>query len=95
MILGSELEERNGRIISPGKFEGCFRWAPHFWSLALEGCGDEEWEMDEGPSVSVFVVTDEDKIRFSELEHAVMLELFEDDNGFVHASVLQSFPPKS
>ena len=76
---------KDGRIVSPGKFEGQPVYPPHFCELALDGCSDDDfYEYAEGPLMSVFVVTPEDVRRVPELSVGEMIELGEDDQGFVH-----------
>lgn len=36
----SEYQVKDGRIVSPGKFEGEPEFVPGLWSLGLEGCAD-------------------------------------------------------
>lgn len=35
-------EVRDGRVVSPGKFEGQPVFAPHFWQIGLEGFADAD-----------------------------------------------------
>ena len=68
----------NGRIQSPGKFEGERRYVPYFWSVYLNGFADE----DDG-DVLTFVVTWADVDMFPELHGRREIRLREDGNGFV------------
>jgi hypothetical protein len=70
---------RDGRIVSPGKFEGCPDWAPHFWDQILRGFGDcsgHDWD--------VVAVLADDVAAFPALAgtHAVVLK--QDDSGFIY-----------
>lgn len=68
----------NGRIQSPGKFEGARRYVPYFWSVFLNGFADE----DDG-DVLIFEVTHADRDMFPELQGCERVRLREDGNGFV------------
>ena len=69
----SEIEQSykvvNGRIRSPGKFEGEPVWVPHFYDAILDGAASEEGGgSDTGVLAwSILRVTDEDKAEFPEL----------------------------
>jgi hypothetical protein len=82
MITRSEIEATyqvgNGRITSPGKFEGQPIWVPYFWDKALEG-----WADDEAGNDPVFLVMPEDCLLFPELRGTLTLRLHEDSQGFV------------
>lgn len=81
----------------PGKFEGEPPFVEHFWSLGLEGCADEtkfDGEEDDGPAVWVFNVERPDMQKFPELEGYRAVEIWEDDNGFVHHSLVLAFVPE-
>ena len=75
----------NGRITSPGKFEGEPIFAPYFWDLGLGGCADS----DDG-QVFGFKITKDDEAHkeFPELKpwlgKSRSLKLFENDQGFVY-----------
>ncbi len=75
----------DGRICSPGKFEGEPIYTPHFWCMTLDGMADEDEE-----GMAVFILTAEDMQTFPELVadgYSVgdRLAFYEDDNGFVYA----------
>lgn len=85
-----DYQVKNGRIASPGKFEGEPIFAPYFWDLGLMGCADN----DNG-SVFLFQFafnssTDDQKIaeEFPELRQWLgrkrSLKLQEDSQGFIH-----------
>lgn len=69
----------NGRIVSPGKFEGCPDYTPTFYKMGLQGfaCTNSrgDWWFDISP---------EDWRRWRTLQGVHILVLSEDDNGFVH-----------
>lgn len=67
-----------GVILSPGKFELCAVYVPHFWDIYLNGFADR----DDG-TVLGFDVTAEDKAEFPELKNRRTVRLVEHDNGFV------------
>jgi hypothetical protein len=96
ILSGYKIE--NGRIVSPGKFEGDPVWVPYFWDLALEGMGTEsslyhesESDDDTGPMVNTFMVQSGDVHLFPELaalsSDAIAISVWEDDNGFVRHEV--------
>lgn len=68
----------------PGKFEGEPPWAEHFWNLSLEGGHDSAEEDEDGYFVVAFSVTDEDIVKFPELNGVDEIRLWEDNQGFVH-----------
>ena len=82
---GAEYDIENGRITSPGKFEGEPIFAPYFWNLGLEGFADN----DDG-SVYRFKITKDDESNpyWPELKAWLgtkrTLRLREDSQGFVH-----------
>lgn len=69
---------RDGRIASPGKFEGEMIYTPYFWSHGLEGMADD----DDGETFT-FRVTPEEKAAFPELAKVKTVRLRERDDGFV------------
>lgn len=73
-----------GIIMTPGKFEGCQDFVPHFWGLAAGGCADETVDARNG-SFDVFTVDAAALAEWPELEDAHSLVLWEDESGFVHA----------
>jgi hypothetical protein len=76
---------KDGRITSPGKFEGEPVFAPYFWDLGLEGFADK----DDG-KVFGFRITKHDAGNpfWPELKAWLgrkrSLKLLEDSQGFVH-----------
>lgn len=70
----------NGRIVSPGKFEGCREYVPHFWDIGLDGFADS----DDGITYT-FKVTKEDRTQFpGAFGKRRTVRLVEDSNGFVN-----------
>ena len=77
-VLAS-YDVRNGRIVSPGKFEGEAIYVPHFWNVFLDGFADR----DNG-RVLGFDITAEDRAEFPELgRRRRTVRLVESDTGFV------------
>ncbi len=74
-----EYKVVDGRIQSPGKFEGEMLYVPAYWAAGLEGFADE----DDG-EVYVFELGAEDKKEFPELGGKRKLKLAESDVGFVY-----------
>lgn len=81
--------DSNGRITSPGKFEGEPIFAPHFWNLALEGFSDS----DNGSVYGFrFNFSNEQDAKLAQewpelkkwLGRKRSLKLIEDSQGFVH-----------
>ena len=71
-------EVRDGRIVSPGKFEGEPVWAPYFYEALLDGGADE----DDG-EVSTFEVTDDDRAEHPTLRGVIRVRMWVRDDGFV------------
>ena len=68
----------NGRIKSPGKFEGEMVYIPYFWEVYLDGMADR----DDGVIIG-FTVTPEDKAKFPELKGKRTVKLYESGDGFI------------
>jgi hypothetical protein len=78
-IRDSYATDDNGRITSPGKFEGEMIYVPWFWDQGLSGCADR----DNG-SVYGFNITPEDRAMWPELpSRKRTINLRESDSGFV------------
>lgn len=77
-IEGMEFNVENGRIVSPGKFEGERTYVPYFWQAFLNGFADR----DDG-KVLGFDVTAEDKKLFPTLKKRRTVRIVESDTGFV------------
>lgn len=76
-----KVDER-GIIRSPGKFEGEPVYAPHFWSVFLEGGADE----DDGENLYFDVSTGEANEFSDWLADVQRVVLYEDEQGFVHVT---------
>ncbi len=79
----------NGRIVSPGKFEGQPIYAPHFWERVLNGGADEEVTLGGTPH-NWLTISDDDRAQFPELTAypftepgTDMIVISESDDGFV------------
>jgi hypothetical protein len=80
----------NGVIQNPGKFEGEYAYVPYFWDAILEGSEDETID-DAGQTVSIVLVSDEDRAEFPQLLNGVYaVALSERDNGFVDCHEFKS-----
>ena len=66
----------NGRIISPGIFEGEMVYVPYFWNMYLEGFADS----DRGGVLGFYVVR-EDRQMFPELKERRAVKLYKRDDG--------------
>lgn len=73
-----DFKVSNGRITSPGKFEGEAVYVPYFWYIFLDGGADEDmgWKL-------IFHVTEGDRKMFPELGAKKRVALYERDDGFV------------
>jgi hypothetical protein len=71
----------DGRIATPGKFEGEPIYAPTFWDCALNG----EYSEDVN-GVFFFQLDDTDREVFPELSDVAGIALEENDQGFVTAT---------
>lgn len=77
-----DYDVRNGRIVSPGKFEGEPIFAPYFWNAALEGMADD----DDGECYT-FALSAEDHALWPELKEqgwTDTLMMWESEQGFVY-----------
>jgi hypothetical protein len=75
-----DYEVRDGKIRSPGKFEGECRYVPYFWDVFLEGGTCTEHDDD---VLEFEVDAQEDVGLFPELAGRKAVFLKEDDQGFV------------
>jgi hypothetical protein len=87
-LLKEYAIDENGRIKTPGKFEGESIFVPHLWSLAMDGFADE----DDGEFYMFrFAPDDSDPLiqQFPELKKHLgrhrIIRLREDGQGFVWA----------
>lgn len=76
--IEQDYQVENGRIKSPGMFEGEMVYVPHFWEVYLDGFADR----DNG-NVLGFDVTAEDKKMFPELRKRRTIKLYQRSDGFV------------
>ena len=76
----SDYTTKGGRITSPGKFEGCREYVPHFWDIGLDGFADS----DDGITFT-FKITKEDRAKFpGAFGRRRTVRLVEDSSGFVN-----------
>ena len=68
----------DGRICSPGKFEGEMVYAPYYYQAMLEGMADR----DDGPEYG-FNVSLEDRQEFPELGDREKVDFYERNDGFI------------
>lgn len=78
-----DYEIEDGRITSPGKFEGEMVYAPYFWETGLEG-GPDDVRFDDGIQVDIFYPDEQDLKQFPELEGVKSVEVWERFDGFVY-----------
>ena len=76
--ITDQYKVENGRICTPGQFEGEMVYVPHYWDIYLNGFADR----DDG-RVLGFDVTQEDKAEFPELKKRRTVKLYQRDDGFV------------
>lgn len=75
----SNYQVKDGRITSPGKFEGCRAYVPEFWFAGLEGLADT----DDGQTFT-FKITKADREKYpGAFGRRRTVRLVEDSNGFV------------
>ena len=81
--------EYAGSAKGPGKFEGESDWAAYYRDKAMEGCEDGlfQYDPDDETPISIFRVSEEDRMIFPELEDTVEVWIYEDDQGFVETRV--------
>ena len=73
-----DYDTRDGRITTPGKFEGEMLYVPYFWEAFLNGLADR----DDG-EIMGFDVMLEDRQQFPELKGRRTVRLYQRDDGFV------------
>jgi hypothetical protein len=73
-----DYDVRDGRIRSPGQFEGEAVYVPYYWDVYLNGFADR----DDG-RVLGFDVSADDKREFPELRRRRTVRLIQRDDGFV------------
>ena len=79
--------DANGRITQPGKFEGEPIFVPYYWDVAMNGFADS----DDGKVFGFrFTAAGDDFEVWPELKRWLgrkrSMKLYEDSQGFVHAS---------
>jgi len=76
----SDYQVKDGRITSPGKFEGCREYVPHFWEIGLDGFV----EINSGGVVTINILA-EDRAKFpGAFGRRRVVRLVEDSQGFVN-----------
>lgn len=88
--IESQYQTRDGRIVSPGKFEGEAVYAPYFYDAMLNGGGTD---MEDG--ILSFDIEASDVAEFPELADVSQVLLQEDDQGFVWLALLPSNPERN
>lgn len=69
----------DGRIMSPGCFEGELVYVPFYWSIYMGGCADR----DDGRIIG-FDIRKEDRAMFPELGRLRRtVKLYQRDDGFI------------
>lgn len=78
----------HGIIQDPGKFEAEPIYVPYFWNVVLDGIAEDV--DDDGQTLSVIMIDDEDRAKFPQLldagDYAIVLS--ERESGFVDSEVL-------
>ena len=74
----------NGKIVSPGKYEGEPAYVPYYWGLVLENMQDEI--VDEEIGLYAFDLDSVDHAMWPELAGFTHLEIAEGSDGFVTAA---------
>lgn len=81
----------NGRIVSPGAYEGEPLWVPYFVENVVLDRSSEYVVYVNGMDHDFVIFHDEDKTKFPELKNLYGAMLWQDDSGFWHKSI---FPTK-
>jgi hypothetical protein len=76
--IEKEYRMQDGRIRSPGKFEGEMVYVVFYWNSFLDGGADDDTD-----DVLSFNVTPEERSAFPELGKAKTVRLREREDGFV------------
>ena len=82
IIKDFNVDESTGIIRRPGKFEGEQLFIPYFHDRWLEGFNDGEIEHLGNP-VAQFMVNEEERQEFPELEGVKIVNIMEREDGFV------------
>lgn len=80
----------NGRICSPGKFEGEQIWAPYFYEEVLNGSSDDSIDEHNGTVTDVFIISAEDRAEFPELNDVYAVLVNEDGSGFAYCTAVDT-----
>lgn len=72
---------------NPGKFEGEPEYVKAFWEVMMDGGADETIYEGDHPH-EVFVLSDEDRMKYGFDEEDYALVLWESDQGFVNHEVI-------
>jgi len=73
--------DEQGRITSPGKFEGEMCYLPYFYDLAM--CGDAEFDEEDG--TFLVAIEPEDRELFPQLaSDQESVTMIESESGFVY-----------
>jgi hypothetical protein len=84
MAVHDYVTNDKGIITSPGKFEGEPHWLPHFYEYVLESCDDGLEALPNGIMMSLFLITDEDRLKFPDFPaDKCRLRIWCDTQGFV------------
>lgn len=77
--IEKQFNVKDGRIVSPGKFEGEMVYLPFFWEMFLDGAADN----DDGKVISI-KIEPKDREMFPELgTRQKRVRFYETDQGFV------------
>lgn len=77
--MEGQYKLKDGKVVSPGKFEGEPEWVPEFWGHVMMGlCQDNE------DGTYTVYVENTDIEKWPELQGTTGVVLDVDDNGFVH-----------
>lgn len=75
---------QDGRVITPGKFEGEQSYLPDFYGFMLDGGATEEYTDHHGIQVCIIDVSAGDVTSHPQLAGVTQVAFYEDDQGFVH-----------
>jgi len=78
------LREDGLTIRGPGKFEGEPLYILEFWEGMMSGGGDETLYFGPEGEAEVFIITDEDRSEWPELEDTYAVALWTSEQGFAN-----------
>lgn len=81
--IEEEYDIVDGRIRSPGKFEGELVYVPYYWEYGLEGGSDGDANGE-----FLFNIDGDDVEVWPELRDVIYLRLWEDSQGFVYCNTV-------